>query len=147
MCAAATLSAAILLSGCGGGGSSVPSIRDQSSSSAKIVSVTPSDGASSVAADSNLSITFSKPMNMMSVNSNFHIYKGETATGSPVQGTMTWNEAHTAMVFDPDSPMMSGATHTIHIGMGMTTESNGMMMNMGDGKMMTQDMLLHFKTQ
>ncbi len=139
------VAAAVYISGCGGGSSiAAPQSR---TTSARILSISPSDGTSGVATDTVFTVSFSQPMNMSSVDDNIHVYQGTGTSGSSLTGNISWNDMHTMMTFVPDQGFMPGTTHTVHFGTGMMSESGGMMMNMSGSQMMNQDMYTYFTTR
>lgn len=132
--------AAVFLQGCGGS-----SVSPATTSAARVSSVIPADGADSIPTDSAITVQFTGQMHMQSVQDNFHVHQGMSATGTEIMGSYSWNDMRTMMTFTPNNPMAGNATHTIHIETGMMGQNGSMMMNMS-GQAMTQDMYMYFHT-
>lgn len=139
----AVLFLSVLAAGCGGGsgGSTLPA-----ATAPRVLSLAPADGTSGMATATTMVASFDMPMDMNSVNTRFHVYEGSPDNGSIVNGTFSWNAAHTAMTFTPDAPLTSAATHTIHFSAGMMGAADGHMMSRGSHVMNTDTMTV-FITQ
>ena len=70
-------------------------------------SVSPADGATGVAAGTNVSVTFSEPMDTAGAQQAFSLVKA--ADGSSVSGAVSWSG--NTLVFDPTSNLAAGAQY------------------------------------
>jgi methionine-rich copper-binding protein CopC len=72
-----------------------------------ITSSTPADGATGIAVDANLTVTFSKPMNTASI----------TVTASPATdlGASIWSDGDTTLTLDPPANLAPGTAYTLSL--------------------------------
>jgi hypothetical protein len=75
--------------------------------------VVPDNGASGVAIDGTVQVTFSEPMSTSTVENAFSLNGG-----SAVIGTFAWNSDNSVMTFTPTSALAYGTTYTVSIGVG-----------------------------
>jgi serine protease AprX len=73
-----------------------------------VTAVTPSEGATGVAANTNVTVTFSEPMDQASVQSGFSLVK--TTGGANVAGTFSWNGS--TVTFDPTVNLDAATQYT-----------------------------------
>ena len=76
-----------------------------------VTAVAPAAGAAGVAASTNVSATFSEPMDAPSAEAAFTVVK--SSDGAAVSGSFTWSGD--TLVFDPSSPLASGTEYTATI--------------------------------
>ncbi|MBA2706858.1 MAG: Ig-like domain-containing protein, partial [Gemmatimonadaceae bacterium] len=78
-----------------------------------VVSVVPSNGVSNVATNTQVTVTFSEPMNPTTINStNVQL---TVTTGAVVSATVTYNAGTNAAVITPTSPLANGTTYTVRV--------------------------------
>jgi serine protease AprX len=73
--------------------------------------VSPADGATSVDRSTNVTVTFSEPMDKASVQSAFSLTR--TSDGSPVSGTFSWSG--NAMTFHPSADLDATTQYTARV--------------------------------
>ena len=79
-----------------------------------VTSTSPAAGATGIAATTNVSVTFSEPMDKVSAQSAFSLVK--SADGSGVSGTFSWSG--NTMTFDPAADLTAGAGYTATVSTG-----------------------------
>jgi hypothetical protein len=67
----------------------------------------PEDGSRRIGTDTTVTITFSEPMDILSVESSFELRTG----GRAVLGSFQWNNGDTEMIFTPLKPLERGKTY------------------------------------
>ncbi|NOZ08505.1 MAG: Ig-like domain-containing protein [FCB group bacterium] len=129
-------------------------------------SVTPADGATAVATDAEITVTFSESMDSQTCEERFSLFEGVLTEipgedHLPVPGTFSWNGRFTAMTFHPETPLDENTDYSIVMLEGMQGEHDHddiMMDHDHDGGMMSHDMdgfghnagtgiIVRFKTQ
>jgi hypothetical protein len=86
------------------------------------VASSPAAGAAGVSAGTNVSVTFSEPMNQAAAQGAFRL---AGADGSTVPGSFSWSG--NTLVFDPAANLAYGTTYTATVGTGATdTAGNAM---------------------
>jgi serine protease AprX len=78
-----------------------------------VTAVTPSEGATGVAANTNVTVTFSEPMDQASVQSAFSLVK---AGGGSVAGTFSWNGS--TVTFDPTANLDAASQYNATVSTG-----------------------------
>ena len=73
-----------------------------------VVSVTPANGATMVAANSSIVVQFTNPMNPVSFNTNSFVLT-ETSTGAVVSGTFSLSSDAKTVTFTPTSALVTGS--------------------------------------
>ncbi|HEV3407934.1 MAG TPA: S8 family serine peptidase, partial [Gaiellaceae bacterium] len=76
-----------------------------------IGSVSPADGATGVAAGSNVSVAFSEAMNAASAQAAFSLVR--SSDGAPVSGSFAWSGD--TLTFDPSSSLAAGTEYTAKV--------------------------------
>ena len=114
-----------LLAACsgGGGGNTVQSTpcTDVSVANLQVMSVSPTNGATNVSVNSNITATFNTCVNMSTVNSSsFLVSNG----GLPIAGSYTLDGENYTVVFTPSSDLVYGAAYVVAIS-DTVTGSNG----------------------
>ncbi len=125
------------------------------------LTISPSDGATSVRLDESMIFTFIKPVDKRTTERNIHLVSQLAMTDSlcPIsnnmehgnmnmammdsmkmnhlmsqhktQGRFTWNDDSTQCTFSPDSMMMPNMQYMVHMGQEMMQMMNNRMGNMG----------------
>ena len=123
--------------------------------SSEILSITPPDGATSVAKTTEIKVEFSEAMDKMSCESRFALIMGDL-NDMPVDfndgmhGTFDWDANQSMMTFHPDSALMDSAMYSICLkeGMEMHEHSGGMMGSgmSGHGSSVTGGVISKFET-
>ncbi|MEZ4870531.1 MAG: Calx-beta domain-containing protein [Caldilineaceae bacterium] len=85
----------------------------------------PQMGASDVAADAVITVTFSKPMAEASLTGNFIV-----SNGSTVSGTIAYDPNSRTAIFTPDTPLEPNATYTVTLLNGIQ-DTTGLALNEG----------------
>lgn len=99
----------LLLSACGGGGTSTPAAPASTAQPESIVESTyPANGSTQAMANTKLSVTFDDAMDPGTVTSSTFLVKHDGTT--PVSGTVTYSGV--TAVFKPDVPLESGTVYT-----------------------------------
>jgi hypothetical protein len=88
-----------------------------------IVSTVPANLATGVPVNTVISATFSKPMNVTTINTTTFTVK-VTATSAPVTGTVAYNAGTNTATFTPSAPLASLTTYTATITTG-AKDTNG----------------------
>ncbi|MDO8500262.1 MAG: Ig-like domain-containing protein, partial [Gemmatimonadaceae bacterium] len=83
-----------------------------------IVARTPTNGATGIAINTNVTVTFSEPMNATTINST-NITLTPTAGGSPIAGTVTYNSATNTATLDPTADLANNTSYTITVTTGV----------------------------
>ena len=83
-----------------------------------VVSVVPSNGVSNVATNTQVTVTFSEPMNPTTINST-NVQLTVTTGGAVVFATVTYNAATNAAVITPTSPLANGTAYTVRVTTGV----------------------------
>jgi len=79
-----------------------------------IVSRTPTNGATGVAVNSNVTITFSEPMDATTINGTTISIK-PTAGGSNLAATVTCNSPCTVATLDPTADLLNNTSYTVTV--------------------------------
>lgn len=79
-----------------------------------IVSRTPTNGATSIAVDTVVRVTFSEPMDPLSITTST-ITLTPTAGGSPVAATVTYNAATNTATLDPTANLANNTSYTVTV--------------------------------
>lgn len=87
-----------------------------------LVAVTPAGGATSVAPNAAIVMTFSHAM-ASGMEMYFSLHEGDV-TGPIVPGVMTWSSDRMMLTCTPMNPLKSGTGYTLHLGGGMR-DANG----------------------
>jgi hypothetical protein len=77
-----------------------------------IQSTSPADGASGVATDANVVVTFSESMDQSATQAAFTLAPA-SGPGSPLAGTFSWSGA--TMTFDPTQPLVAGTQYVASV--------------------------------
>lgn len=85
------------------------------------MSFTPSDGATGVATNSVVTITFSRNMSASKIDTN-SIYL-RTSTGTKISSTVSYNSATRVATLTPKSPLLPNTSYTVTISASITDES------------------------
>lgn len=110
--------------------------------------VTPADGATAVAVDAEIKVTFSESMDTLTCEEKFSLYEG-ILTDIPgendisLPGAFGWNSGFTEMTFHADIPLVENTDYSIVLLEGMQGEHDHdeMMVDHGhEGGMMSHDM-------
>lgn len=99
------------------GSTTAPTGPSTSKVSAQVLSVSPAGGATDVAANTSVVVTFSRPMRA-AAGSLMTLHAG-TLTGATVAGHGMWSSDSTQFTFSPDSMMAAHSTYVLHMGGGM----------------------------
>ncbi|WP_192930894.1 Ig-like domain-containing protein [Deinococcus sp. AJ005] len=92
------LTTALSLAACGGGGTPTPDPADTTAPS--VVSITPASGATGVAKDANIVVTFSEKMNQAATQAAYQ------STDLPAASvTFSWNAGGTALTINPNADL------------------------------------------
>jgi len=83
-----------------------------------VVSVVPSNGVSNVATNTQVTVTFSEPMNPTTINST-NVQLTVTTGGAVVPATVTYNAATNAAVITPTSQLANGTSYTVRVTTGV----------------------------
>ena len=102
------------------------------------VAVSPAPGASDVARNGSVTVTFNYPMDSASCASRFAMRQRDTS-GALVPGRMNWDSTYHRMTFAPDSMLAGGTRFYVQMRDSMMTRDYMMSdsaMGMGGGGMM-----------
>ncbi len=110
--------------------------------------VTPADGATAVAVDAEIKVTFSESMDTLTCEERFSLYEGNLTdipgeSYTPLPGTFGWNSGFTEMTFHPDIPFGENTDYSMVLleGMQGKHDHDDMMVDHGhEGGMMSHDM-------
>lgn len=83
-----------------------------------VQSVSPANGAASVAVNSAVNITFSEPMDPLTINGT-NITLKTTSSGTAVTGTVTYNAATNTATFTPSGALAFGTGYTVTVTTGV----------------------------
>ena len=78
----------------------------------RVLEISPRDQAEDVPIDTEVTITFSQPMDTASVESAFEFISTD-ASEQPVQGAFAWNEDATVLTFRPTEPLEMGTLYSV----------------------------------
>jgi hypothetical protein len=87
-----------------------------------IVGISPGNGAGSVAVATNVTATFSEPMNPATITGT--TFELRDAGNAPVPATVSYNVGAQAAVLTPSSPLLYSSTYTVEVTTGME-DANG----------------------
>ncbi len=76
----------------------------------RLVEIAPQNGSTAVPLDAEIRLRFNQPMDAASVGSNLRISE---ASGSPVNGSFSWNDDQTVVTFTPASLLQRGKRYAI----------------------------------
>ncbi|HUQ48669.1 MAG TPA: Ig-like domain-containing protein [Gemmatimonadaceae bacterium] len=94
-----------------------------------VLSTVPADGATGVSTTAPITATFSEPMDISSINGTTFTLK-TTSGGTPVAGTVTFNNSTSTATFAPSSALSSTTSYTATITTGVRdVSSNNMAAN------------------
>ena len=79
-----------------------------------VVSVSPENGANGVPVDTTVTITFSEPMNPLTINSSTFYIRGP-GYYDIVNGTIILENGNTTATFIPTYPLFAGASYTVYV--------------------------------
>jgi hypothetical protein len=79
-----------------------------------VVATTPTDGATGVAANTTVTVTFSEPMDPNTITTSTFTLK-TTVGSNPVTGTISYNQATNTATFTPNAPLGSNTGYTATI--------------------------------
>ncbi len=90
---------------------------------ARVVSVVPSGGATSVDPSAPLVVTFSHPM-QSGMEQYVALHEGDV-NGPVVAGTWAWSDDRSMLTFTPAQPLGAQTQYTLHLGGGMRATDGG----------------------
>lgn len=109
---------------------------DEDKVSPEILSISPTNGSTSVAKTTEITVEFSESMDKMSCESRFALIMGDLDDmpdnfNDGMHGTFDWDSDGLMMTFYPDSTLMDSAMYSICLkeGMEMHEHGSGMMLS------------------
>jgi len=79
-----------------------------------VTSVSPLNGATDVAVNTSVTVTFSEPMNPSTINTTT-VNVRNSNTNAPVPGVVTYNAASNSATFTPSGPLANGTAYTVTV--------------------------------
>lgn len=115
------VTALLIMSGCGGGGTSNSNGSPDNGTPPQIVaSVVPSNNTTLSIRPTNITVTFGEAMDSSTITANTFIV---TLNGQPVGGTVTYDSTNKTATFTPTSALSTTATYTCTVTTGMNTST------------------------